>query len=258
MLNALGIINIEDSTVNIAGLQDYRPVSAISILGRYRVIDFMLSNMTNSGINDIQVYCPKQPRSLVEHLGTGLHYNINSKKGQLRMLFNENATGSDVYNNDILHFINNIQYIEENDKPYVIIAPTYMIYKVDFNDVLESHIENENDITVLYKSVDNAKENFIGCDCLTLEKDKKIISIEKNRGKYKNRNISLEAYVLSRSLFLDLIKLASKTSSLFWFKDILNDVIDEYKVTGFQVRGHVECVNTLSAYYKASMKYCNR
>ena len=258
MLNALGIINIEDSTVDVTGLQSYRPVSAVSILGRYRVIDFILSNMTNSGINDIQVYCRQKPRSLIDHLGTGRHYNINSKKGRLRMMFGETGVISEVYNHDIANFNQNIQYIEENDKPYVIMAPTYMMYRINFKDVLESHIENQNDITVLYKSVDNAKEDFIGCDCLTLEKDKRISSIEKNRGKYKNRNISTEAYILSRSLFIELIKLATKTSSLYWFKDILADVLEDYKVVGYPVKGYVGCINTLAAYYKYNMKYCSR
>ena len=58
-----------------------------SFLGRYRVIDFPISNMTNSGIEYIQVYVKNKPRSLVEHLGTGRHYNINSKSGNLQLLF---------------------------------------------------------------------------------------------------------------------------------------------------------------------------
>ena len=258
MLNALGIINIEDSTVDVTGLQSYRPVSAISILGRYRVIDFMLSNYTNSGINDIQVYCREKPRSLIEHLGTGLHYNINSKKGRLRMMFGETSGVSDIYNHDIANFMLNMQYIEENDKPYVVLAPTYMLYRANFKDILESHIENGNDVTVLYQTVDNAKEEFIGCDCLNLEKDKRIISVEKNRGKYKKRNISLEAYVMSRSLFIELVKLASKTSSLYWFKDILADVLEDYKVVGHPIRSHVSCVNSLSSYFNTNMRYCSR
>lgn len=257
MLNALGIINIEDSTVDITGLQSYRPVSAISILGRYRVIDFMLSNFSNSGIKDIQVCCREKPRSLIEHLGSGLQYNISSKKGRLRMMFGETSGISDVYNHDIANFMSNMQYIEENDKSYVVIAPSYMMYRANFSDILDSHIESGNDVTVLYKVADNAKEDFIGCDCLTLEKDKRVSSIDKNRGKYKKRNISLEAYVLSRTLFIELVKLASETSSLYWFKDILADVLDKYKVVGYPIRTHVSCVNTLSAYFKTNMKYCS-
>lgn len=258
MLNALGIINMEDSTVDIAGLQSFRPVSAISLLGRYRIIDFVLSNMTNSGINDIQVYCKEKPRSLIEHLGTGQHYNINSKKGRLRFLVGERSETTEIYNTDIASFKRFMQYIEENDKPYVIVAPTYMLYRVNFEEALKNHINNKNDISVLYKYTDNAKEEFFGCDSLTLDSDKRIISIEQNRGKYKNRNISLEAYIMSRPLFIDLVNMAAKSSSLYWFKDILRDVLDEYKVCGMSVRNDVSCLNTLEAYYKTNIKYCNR
>ena len=59
----------------------------MSFLGRYRVIDFPLSNMSNSGIDQIQVYINQKPRSLTEHIGTGRHYNINSKRGKVRTSF---------------------------------------------------------------------------------------------------------------------------------------------------------------------------
>ena len=55
-------------------------------MGRYRIIDFILSNMTNSGIGNVQVYAKEKPRNLIEHLGDGKHYNINSKRGKLRIL----------------------------------------------------------------------------------------------------------------------------------------------------------------------------
>ena len=56
-MKALGIISFEDSSVNIEGLGDFRPVPATAFMGRYRIIDFILSNMTNSGIDSVQVYC---------------------------------------------------------------------------------------------------------------------------------------------------------------------------------------------------------
>ncbi|MEG0359158.1 MAG: glucose-1-phosphate adenylyltransferase subunit GlgD [Anaerorhabdus sp.] len=254
MIDALGIVNFEDSTADIEGLGNYRPVPAISFLGRYRIIDFVLSNMTNSGLSQIQVHIKEKPRSLIEHLGTGLHYNINSKRGKLRLLYGESKVMSDVYNHDIGSFLQNMQYIEESNLPYVIIAPSYMIYSIDFNEVLESHIASKNDITVLYKNVDTAKHEFIGCDTLSMDKEKRVNGIEENRGKYKTRAISLETYVMSRRLFIELINRAANTSALYWFKDILKEVYDELKMVGYPVRGYVACINSLPAYYKASME----
>ena len=81
MAKALGIVNFSGNHIWVEGMQAHRPIGAFSFLGRYRVIDFPISNMSNSGIDQIQVYIRRKPRSLTEHLGTGRHYNINSKRG---------------------------------------------------------------------------------------------------------------------------------------------------------------------------------
>ena len=69
MSQAFGIVNFAGNHIKVDGLQEYRPVGAFSFLGRYRVIDFPISNMSNSGIDTIQVYTRRKPRSLTEHLG---------------------------------------------------------------------------------------------------------------------------------------------------------------------------------------------
>lgn len=81
MSKAFGIINFAGTNIQVNDMQAYRPIGAFSFLGRYRVIDFPISNMSNSGIDVMQVYIRRKPRSLVEHIGTGRHYNINSKRG---------------------------------------------------------------------------------------------------------------------------------------------------------------------------------
>ena len=69
MARAFGIVTSSGTHIKVEGLQQYRPIGAFSFLGRYRVIDFPISNMSNSGIDRIQVYVKRKPRSLVEHLG---------------------------------------------------------------------------------------------------------------------------------------------------------------------------------------------
>ena len=86
MNRAFGIINFAGNHIKVDGLQDFRPVGAFSFLGRYRIIDFPISNMSNSGIDNIEVFIRRKPRSLTEHLGTGRHYNINSKRGSLNIM----------------------------------------------------------------------------------------------------------------------------------------------------------------------------
>lgn len=76
--NTLGIVNIEGTNVQFGDIMDHRGVQAFGFLGRYRMIDFVLSNMSNSGITEFQVYMPPKMRSTIQHVGTGKHYNINS------------------------------------------------------------------------------------------------------------------------------------------------------------------------------------
>lgn len=254
MSKILGIINFEDKTADVEGLGNYRPVSAFNFLGRYRIIDFVLSNMTNSGISDIQVYCQEKPRTLIEHLGNGSHYNINSKRGRLHILNGEKKPLSDVYNTDVYNFVQNFEFIEESDKEYVVIAPSYFIYQIDFAKVVEEHIASGDDITLLYKAAKNCKESFIGCDTVQFDETKHVIGMEPNRGKYENRNISLEAYVMDKNRFIALVEKAADVSSLYWFKDVLKDVYKDWSIHGYAVKGYVACINTLSAYFKANME----
>ena len=127
MSKAFGIVNFAGNHIQVDGLQAYRPVGAFSFLGRYRTIDFPISNMSNSGIDNIQVYVRRKPRSLTEHLGTGRHYNINSKRGQLNIMYTENNRIGDIYSTDVAAYIENMNCIERIHLPDVVIAPSYMI-----------------------------------------------------------------------------------------------------------------------------------
>ena len=181
MARAFGIVNSSGNHIWVEGMQDYRPIGAFSFLGRYRVVDFPLSNMSNSGIDRIQVYIRRKPRSMTEHIGTGRHYNINSKRGKVQILFSENQSENSIYNTDIAAFLENIESIEKMNEEYVVIAPNYMVYTMNYNQLLENHIESGADITLLYHSVDNAKEAFLNSDILNLNRQKGVLSIEKNR-----------------------------------------------------------------------------
>ncbi len=256
-MNVLGIINFEDDSAKIDGLGDYRPVPAISFMGRYRIIDVILSNMTNSGIDNLLVFAKEKPRNLYAHLSDGTMYNINSKRGSLRILYGEKPFSSPIYNTDVANFNLNLQYIEEDTNPYVLIAPSKFIYNFDFNDALKQHIESKADITVLYTSTNEAKDRFLSCDVIQLDKEKRITSFEKNRGKNKSKQVSMEAYILSKALFIQLIKQAGDISSLYWFKDILHDQVNDLVIKGYGVRGYVACIDSLREYYRVSMELKN-
>lgn len=120
---------------------------------------------------------PAEMRSTIQHVGTGKHYNINSKRGTLRLL-NSATDPNSVYRHDINAFTENIHYIENSTKDYVLVAPSYFIYSQDFSKVMDDHIATDADITVLYKNVSDAKENFIGCQTLKFGEDRRVVAFE--------------------------------------------------------------------------------
>ena len=253
MSKAFGIINFAGNDVQVNGMLDYRPIGAFSFLGRYRVIDFPISNMSNSGIDVMQVYVRRKPRSLVEHLGTGRHYNINSKRGKLNILFAETIEENNVYNTDIAAYIENFDCFDEIDSEYVVLAPSYMIYTADYSTFLQSHIESGADITLMYHSVDNAKDHFLNCHALDINKQKGVLSIEPNHGNTKSKNIFMDTYVMKKALFLELVQKAHKLSSMYTLADIVREECEELDVRAYSHRGFFATITDFNSYYEANM-----
>lgn len=253
MYKAFGIVNSSSKNIWVEGLQDYRPIGAFSFLGRYRVIDFPISNMSNSGIDRIQVYVNSKPRSLVEHVGTGRHYNINSKSGKMQVLFSDARPRDDIYNTDIAAYLENIECINRMHHPYVVIAPNYMVYSIDFSKLIQQHIESEADITLLYHAVDNAKEAFLNCNILELNKQKGVLSINANHGNAKNRNIFMDTYIMKKDLFVELINKAHSISSAYTLADIVKAECSELDVRGVSHRGYFASITDFKSYYDANM-----
>ena len=253
MSKAFGIVNFSGRNIWVEGLQPYRPIGAFSFLGRYRVIDFPVSNMSNSGIDHIQVYIRRKPRSLVEHLGTGRHYNINSKRGKLQVLFSETGLNNDIYNNDISAFLANMEDIEKEPYPYVIVAPSYMIYSMNFDSLLQPHLQSEADITLLYHSVDNAKEAFLNCNTLNLNRQKGVLSIEENHGNAKNKHIFMDTYVMKKELFIELIHKAKSLSSMYTLAEVVSSECSELDIRGVSHRGFFAAISDFKSYYDANM-----
>ena len=254
MARALGIISFSENHIWVEGMETYRSIPAFSFLGRYRVIDFPISNMSNSGIDRIQVYIRRKPCSLVEHIGRGRHYNINSKSGYLQMVFADSQENKDYYNTDIKAYAENLDRMVKASNTHVVIAPGYMVYTQDFDELLKVHEESGADVTLLYHKVDNAKEAFLSCDCLNLNKQKGVESIQRNNGTTKTRNIFMDTYVMKKEIFLDLVAAAQKASSMYTMKHIINDMCGELDIRGVAHKGYFAPINDLSLVDQKNVK----
>ena len=253
MIKAIGIVNFEDSSVDIKGMSQFRTLPAMSFLGRYRIIDFVLSNMVNSEIDHINVMVKEKPRSLIDHLGDGSLYNINSKNGFLRILFPDDPALNETYFHDVYLMNQYLHEIQDTNSEYVVISPSYMIMRLDYNEVIKAHEESGADITCVCKSVTNANKKFIGCRTVTV-KDGVITEIQRNKGTKKNAEVLTETYVMERELFIDLIEKAQLISPLYNLIDVITSVLDSLKVAAYEYEGYLVCINSLEEYYEANME----
>ena len=253
MAKAFGIVNFSSNRVWVEGLEQYRPIGAFSFLGRYRVIDFPISNMSNSGIDHIQTYVRRKPRSVIEHLGTGRHYNINSKKGKLHILFSENGLEHDFYNTDIAAFLENLECIEQVRYPYVVIAPSYMIYSADYKELLKKHVDSGADISLLYQNVNNAKTSFLNCNALRLNNQKGVTAIRKNRGDEETKNIFMDTYIMKKDIFISLIQKASEISSMYSLSDIVNESCQDMDIRAIAHEGFFASITDFKSYFDANL-----
>ncbi|WP_130837902.1 glucose-1-phosphate adenylyltransferase subunit GlgD [Lachnoclostridium sp. Marseille-P6806] len=254
MATAFGIVTSSGSRFRVEGLQDHRPIGAFSFLGRYRVIDFPVSNLSNSNIDRIQVYVSQNPRSLAEHLAGGQHYNINSKRGKLQLLFNQDSRLNDIYNTDLSSYLENIEIIERMPQEYVILTPGYMVFTQDFNTLLEQHIESGADITLLYHRVDNAKTAYQNCNVLELNRQKGLNAIGPNLGTANERNIFMDTYIMKRELFVSLIRKGHKLSSVYTLSEVVNIENANLDIRGVPHRGYFAAICDFQSYYDANME----
>lgn len=155
--NAIGLITANYTAKHRTALTEVRPVASLPYMGRYRVMDFVLSNMVNCGIRNVGFIMPDNYRSLVDHLDSGKDWMLGRKNGGLFILpgssFGSTRTG---YRFLLRDLIQNKVYLSRNKEPYVIISSANMIYNMDYAKVVEAHEASGADITlVTFHAVQN-------------------------------------------------------------------------------------------------------
>lgn len=254
MADALGVVNFESDRVVVEGLSQYRTIPAFSFMGRYRIIDFVLSNMVNSGMDHIKVLVKDKPRSLIEHIGNGSSYNINSKTGSFQILYPDKRAISESHNHDIFLLNQYIKLFEDADEKYVIISPSNFIYTINYNDVIAEHERTGADITCIYYDTYRGDRHFINCTKLSLTSSGRVTNMTYNQGESADAHIGLDAYVMTRKMFIHVIKTAVEKSAFFNFHDIVSAMIDQHNVRGYNHKEVVFSIASLRDYYWANMK----
>ncbi len=220
MRNVLGIVNLHDCP-HLGPLTTKRPTGATTFLGRYGLMDFTLSNFSNSGIDRVAVLAESNYRSVRNHLQAGQIWVNNTKLGFQRVLTNESLLSISKFNTDIANLMANKNVFYENEPLYCVIAPVFMLMSYDYNDLIEKHIASGADVTVLCKHIDNSDKEFVNCDVVTLDENGFITDFNSNTGRKKEVDISLESFVINTDVLLDICNKQKDVSLLYSLRQMI-------------------------------------
>ncbi len=253
--NILGLIfsNMHDESVS--ELTQVRTMGSILFGGRYRLIDFPLSNMTNSGIPEVGVITKANYQSLLDHIGSGREWDLGTKNGGLHLLPPFSHQKSGLYRGRIEALEGVLPFIQHSDAEYVVMADCDVVTTIDFRPVIREHKKNEADITVVYAKHD-FKNNGVGSKASTIlevDEDKRVISAAINPDILGEANRSLNMFVISRKILEKIVCRFAPEGFASFDKQVLQQNKANYKICGFEHKGYYEKIEDIMSYYNANM-----
>lgn len=252
MSKVFGICNLHDSP-HLAKLTEKRTIGTVSFLGRYGLMDFPLSNFSNSGIDRVGILVESSLHSVISHVKDGSIWINNTKTGIQRIFYNENVP-SPKFNTDINNLLANFSNFQKEAADYVIVAPSFFLMSIDFREYLDKHIASGNQISLIYKKIDNADQEFLNCDVIEIKKGL-VNKFSINRGGNKEADISLEIFIFNFQTFVNLVNKSRDISTMFNIRDLVNYCV-RYKLhdlNAFPFDGYVAPILTFNDFVKYSM-----
>ena len=215
------LVAVVDASVNIPGLEEltmYRSVASVPFAGRYRLIDFVLSNVVNANINSVGIF-PNYPFvSLLDHIGMGKSWDLDRRKDGLFFLPVSLRKGNHLGVGDFEALEEHMDFFIKSRQDYVVVTNSFVICQLDYNDMLDFHLSSGADIT---EAVCNGK--------------------------------SLKSYVMKKSLLLELIK-TYRQRRVISVEDVVNLKKGSYSYEKYKYTGYCAFINSMENYFTESMK----
>ncbi|MBQ1735631.1 MAG: glucose-1-phosphate adenylyltransferase subunit GlgD [Lachnospiraceae bacterium] len=256
-MRAMGIILAGGGMKNsrMGELAAKRAVAAMPVAGSYRSIDFALSNMSNSHIQKVAVLTQDNARSLNEHLSSSKWWDFGRKQGGM-YVFTPTRTldNSDWYRGTADSIAQNIEFIKDSHEPYVVIASGDCVYKMDYGEVLEYHIDKKADITVVCKDMpeDVNVERF---GCVKTDADGRITEFEEKPVQATSNTISCGIYIIRRRQLVEMIEKASLENRYDFVKDVLIRYKDIKRIYAYKMTDYWKNISTIQDYFDTNMDF---
>lgn len=253
-MRACGIILAGGKSSALNPFSKYRATAAFPVAADFRAVDFSLSNLTNSGIKKVAVIAQYNSRAISDHLNSSKWWNIGRKSGGLFVFTPySNDGGTGYFSGTADSMYKNISFLERSHTEFVIITNGDCVYKMDYNKILNEHINNDADITVVTKEVEGIDLTMYG-NVAVNDKNRIIEFEEKPLEPFSNR-ISLGIYAIRRELLIDLLKKAHEESRY----DFVQDIIIRYRkllnIYSYDFQEYWKPINSIQSYYNVNMDF---
>lgn len=257
-MKTLGIIfsNIHDK--DVGELTAQRTLASVPFGGRYRLIDFVLSNMVNGGINNVGIITKYNYQSLMEHIGSGKSWDLSRKHGGLVILPPYAKNSSTVYSSRFEAISNSAYYLHDASESYVLMSDCDNVCSIDFSDVISYHIEKGADITVVYHNGEIAEGDKKVRTVFETDSGGRVRSVitgNKTTGKTK---IFTNMLVINRKLLLSIIDNADELGYTSFSRDVLIKGAKEYSIYAYEYDGYFAAIDNMTSYYKSSLELLDK
>lgn len=258
--DAMGIVfpNMFDKLV--PELTSERLMASIPFGSRYRMIDFVLSNMVHCGIDNIAILVRENYFSLLDHLGSGREWDLARKNGGLNIFPPFAQKNMGVYGGRIEAVASILRFLKSQKEKYVIMTDTNIAMNFDFKALLDAHIESGADVTVAYKkeelpertpSMENVGQGIFYT--FDMEGDK-VTKVHINSQKTGLQNFGMNIYVMDRELLIDTINTAFIGGAVYFERDVLVPKLGELDVRGYEYTGYTSRITGLKSYFDENMR----
>jgi glucose-1-phosphate adenylyltransferase len=257
-MRAIGIILAGGNNKKMKELSYKRAVAAMPIAGSYRAVDFALSNMSNSHIQKVAVLTQYNAKSLNEHLSSSKWWDFGRKQGGL-YVFTPSITADNGYwyRGTADSIWQNISFLKSSHEPYVVIAPGDGIYKLDYNKVLEYHIDKRADITVVCKDMPEGTD-VSRFGVVTMNENSRIMNFEEKPMATESTTVSTGIYIIRRRQLIELIEKCAEEERY----DFVNDILIRYKnikkIYGYKIDSYWNNISCVDSYYNTNMDFLKK
>lgn len=257
-MKAIGIVLAAGTNNRMKELAKKRAIAAMPVAGSFRSVDFALSSYSNSRVEKVAVLTQYNSRSLNNHLSSSKWWDFGRKRGGLFVLTPTiTVDNSFWYRGTADSIYQNLSYLKNSHEPYVIITSGDAIYKMDFDKIMEYHIQKKADITVVCSPIGDAKLDPSRYGFVGVDGDMKITSfVEKPFDQPEGIDlISCGIYIIRRRALIDMVEKSISEERYDFVKDIVTRYIDDKKLYAYTHTGYWRNISSIQSYYDVNMDF---